>query len=281
CRSGSLLVTLSSSGERSLLKSAKPFAAAIGNLDESFNRGSWNRPFPCISSTATNAFQYVTVPQAPLHVCWLNPARPYAFGMSVAPGTWVPVTTPSVICRVLKAFPSRNISASNLPGPQLLNTASKVGRSTPRSEVKGVRSGADPMIFPTLRSRFVHPSSRRPTPKANELSTVEWQRAQVIPTEASWPPAKNPLSPTTALSLRRSSVVAGSSRFTRPARSPATTEPGSASRSTLSPRLSAALGLIPGPTPPKRWPSIARCSCSCPPQKSSSPKVWKLNVSRP
>ncbi len=36
-------------------------------------------------------------------------------------------------------------------------------------------------MAPGLRSRFGCPSSRAPMPGANELSTVEWQSAQVIP----------------------------------------------------------------------------------------------------
>src|SRR3989442_700220 len=36
-------------------------------------------------------------------------------------------------------------------------------------------------MAPTFRSRFGQPSSRRPTPGATALSTVEWQSAHVIP----------------------------------------------------------------------------------------------------
>jgi hypothetical protein len=87
--------------------------------------------------------------------------------------------------------------------------------STSSRSVSGVLFGASEMIVPTLRSRFGQPSRRRPIPGANESSTVEWQTAQVIPTELSVPSLlKKPLRPTTAFSLRRASVVAGSSRST-------------------------------------------------------------------
>jgi hypothetical protein len=56
-----------------------------------------------------------------------------------------------------------------------------------------------------------------PIPGANESSTVEWQRAQVMPIEVSEPPSsKMPLTPTTAFSLSSASVVAGLLRSTRP-----------------------------------------------------------------
>src|SRR4051794_24893920 len=79
------------------------------------------RPTPCISRFATNAFQCGTEPQ-PVQVCRFTPPRPKAGGINVAPGTFVPVIAPSVICVGLTAFPSRSSSASNFPGPQLLNT---------------------------------------------------------------------------------------------------------------------------------------------------------------
>ena len=37
------------------------------------------------------------------------------------------------------------------------------------------------MMAPTFRSRFGQPSFRRPMPGMTELSTVEWQSAQVTP----------------------------------------------------------------------------------------------------
>ena len=37
-------------------------------------------------------------------------------------------------------------------------------------------------MAPTFRSRFGHPSSRLPMPVVNELSTVEWHSAHVMPT---------------------------------------------------------------------------------------------------
>jgi hypothetical protein len=66
-----------------------------------------------------------------------------------------------------------------------------------------------------------------------------------------------PVTPTTALSLRSASVVAGSFRSTVPALTPATTLAGSAWESTLSPTESAVFGLTPAPTPPWAEPSIA------------------------
>ena len=77
-------------------------------------------------------------------------------------------------------------------------------------------SGASVMILPTSRSRLGQPSSRRPMPGAKASSTVEWQMAQVMPTDlrASRPRPKKPFTPTTASSLSRATVVAGSSRST-------------------------------------------------------------------
>ena len=58
----------------------------------------------------------------------------------------------------------------------------------------GARLGASETIRPTFRSWFGQPSSRLPIPGANESSTVEWQRAQVMPIELSEPPlSKNAL----------------------------------------------------------------------------------------
>ena len=61
---------------------------------------------------------------------------------------------------------------SYLPGPQALNSALVAASS----------AGERATIAPTFRSVFAHPSSRRPIPVANELSTEEWQSAQVMPT---------------------------------------------------------------------------------------------------
>lgn len=57
-------------------------------------------------------------------------------------------------------------------------------------------------------------ASRLPIPAANELSTVAWQSAQVMPIELiELPPApKKPLTPTTAFNCSSASVVAGLSR---------------------------------------------------------------------
>src|SRR5881396_131191 len=92
---------------------------------------------------------------------------------------------------------------------------------------------------------------------------------------------KKPVTPTTALSLRSASVVAGSSRFTCPALSCSWSAAGIASRSTLRPTLNAVLGLTPGPMPPLRSPAIALWSCSASPQNVSSPNVSNRKVCRP
>src|SRR5690242_4852722 len=52
---------------------------------------------------------------------------------------------------------------------------------------------------------------------------------------------------------------------------------GRASTSTFSPTFSAASGLTPSPTPPKRFPCMAWCNFIVSPQKASSPKVSKRN----
>src|SRR6202521_6338080 len=61
---------------------------------------------------------------------------------------------------------------SYLPGPQVLNSALVAASS----------AGERATIAPTFRSVLAHPSSRLPIPGANELSTDEWQSAQVMPT---------------------------------------------------------------------------------------------------
>src|SRR5262245_65927191 len=98
-------------------RSPKPLDAAIGNCAALFSRGSQNRPAPCISRLATDAFQCGTDPH-PVQVCRLTPPRPNAGGISVAPGTFVRVPTPLLICCGLKALPSRISSESNFPGTQ-------------------------------------------------------------------------------------------------------------------------------------------------------------------
>src|SRR3954453_15079068 len=180
------------------------------------------------------------------------------------------------------ALPSMNSSASNLPGPHDARTFLTVARSTPSRSVTGLRFGAAEMIAPTLRSRFGQPSRRWPTPGATELLTVEWQTAQVSPIEVIRPEReKCPLTPTTALSLMSARVVAGESRFTLPAFSALSTDPGSALASTFRPSDRAVFGLTPGPTPPCERPSIALSSCSAPLQNALSPKSSKRKICRP
>src|SRR2546422_4393960 len=89
---------------------------------------------------------------------------------------------------------------SYLPGPHVRNSALRASGN----------AGDKATIAPTFKSRFAHPSSRLPIPGANELSTVEWQNAHVMPTLVSWPvPFTLPLTPTTALSRSNSMVTAG------------------------------------------------------------------------
>src|SRR4051812_14627338 len=110
----------------------------------------------------------------------------------------------------------------------------------------------------------------------NELSTVEWQSAHVIPTRVrvSLPLTIStvPLTPTTAPSLINATVVAGSSNLTAPLCTPATTSAGIASASTLSPTASAIVGGTVGITC-----SIIRVSV----QNVSSPKVSLRKMSFP
>src|SRR5689334_5779873 len=139
-----------------------------------------------------------------------------------------------------------NSSASNLPGPQLASTFFTVASSAPRTFSTGLRLGARETIAPTLRSRFGQPSRRLPMPGANELLTVEWQTAQVSPTERREPLRLNlPCTPTTALSLISASVVLGSLRLTLPFLMAVTTDLGRAVASTLRPAASAVLGETP------------------------------------
>src|SRR5688572_27426405 len=81
-----------------------------------------------------------------------------------------------------------------------------------------------------------------------------------------------PVRPTTAFSLSRASVTAGSSRFTAPALIFAFSASGSASASTLSPTASAVFGLTF---------SIALWSCKASPKKASEPKVSKRKICLP
>ena len=111
-------------------------------------------------------------------------------------------------------------------------------------------------------------------PGAKELSTVEWQSAQVMPNDV------NPVcvafgtafTPTTALRPRSAMVVFGSVRLIEPFWTPATTLAGSESASTFSPTRSATVGLTP---------ATASFIRSLPVQNASSPKVSKRNVCWP
>ena len=138
------------------------------------------------------------------------------------------------------------------------------------------------MIAPTFRSRLGQPSRRLPIPGAKELSTVEWQAAQVIPIDFSTPSAlKFPFTPTTAFNCKSAMVVAGSSRFIAPDCIPLTTDAGNALASTFNPTANAVLGLTPLPKPPLFAPAIALSMWSTPLQNSSSPNVSNRNISFP
>src|SRR5215467_4867891 len=267
CSPGSLGVTRSGL----FTTCPKPFAAAMGNCWALSSRGSKNVPLPCISRTATNAFQYGIEPQ-PVQVCRLMPARPKAGGISVAaerPSGWNPL-------------PSRSSSASNLPGPHAPRTFCTVATSTPSRLAMGCRFGANPMMAPTFRSRLAQPSRRWPMPGTRELSTVEWHSAHWMPTELRVPLlSKKPLTPTTAFSFSSASVTAGSFRSTFPATMACCSDLGNAFTSTFSPSASAVFGLRPGPMPPCLAPSIVLCRPRTPPQNAWSPKVAKRKVRLP
>src|SRR5436190_16889870 len=102
-------------------------------------------------------------------------------------------------------LPSTLNRGSYLPGPHDVYTA----------RCAAVGAGESAMIAPTFRSRLGHPSRRFPMPGANELSTVEWQIAQVIPSLVTPVPAALgvALMPMTALRPRSATVVFGSVRL--------------------------------------------------------------------
>ena len=82
-----------------------------------------------------------------------------------------------------KALPSCSNSASYFPGPQAVSAFFNSASPMPSRSVSGFRLGARVMILPMSRSRFGQPSSRWPMPGAKASSTVEWQMAQVMPTD--------------------------------------------------------------------------------------------------
>src|SRR3954453_20603546 len=208
----------------------------------------------------------------PSKVCRLTPSSPNAGGISVA----------AVLPSGRKPLPSRNSSASNLPGPHAPSTRFTVETFVCRRFATGCRLGDRDTIAPTLRSRFAQPSSRFPMPGAKESSTVEWHRAHSMPTDFRFPAeSKMPFTPTTEFSLRSARVTAGSSRGTLPAATASLMVVGRASASTLRPTARAVFGLTPGPTPPLALPAIAWFRCRVPPQKPWSPSVSSGNVCRP
>jgi len=85
--------------------------------------------------------------------------------------------TPSVVCMVLKALPSRINSASNFPGPQLMSTFLTSSCVTPGCVTlsrftNGLRSGASETIASTFKSRLGHPSKRCPTQPVFGFGTI-------------------------------------------------------------------------------------------------------------
>src|SRR5471030_958475 len=187
---------------------------------------------------------------SPVTVMLLMPARPYAGGMTCGP-----------------FMPSSLKRGSYLPLPQELNTAF-VGAS---------KAGDSAMIAPGLRSRLGQPSSRLPMPGENELSTVEWHRAQVVPTcvSVSTPPMVStvPWRPTTAFSFSNAIVVAGLVKLIVLFWIPCTTAAGNASESTLRPTANAVVGSIDV--------VIVVCKPSVSVHLVSSPKVSKRKICLP
>jgi len=113
-------------------------------------------------------------------------------------------------------------------------------------------------------------------PGAKESSTVEWHRAQVIPTRVSvsLPPMVSivPLTPRTASSFSNATVVAGSVRLMLPSWMPATTAAGKASESTFRPTARAVVGSTVDTTSCMRRASV---------HLVSSPKVSNRKVCLP
>ena len=182
----------------------------------------------------------------------------------------------------LKACPSIKSIAENFPGPHRSRIFLRVGSLTCNRLAIGSALSVKEIMPPTSRSRFGHPSNRLPIPSLNELSTVEWQTAQVIPIDCNVPSwLKFPFTPTTEFNFKRANVIAGSFKSIEWEMMPSRTSAGNASTSTFNPIPNAAAGLTPGPKPPLSSPAIALSICSNPLQKSSSPKVSKRNVSLP
>src|SRR5689334_12171106 len=161
-------------------------------------------------------------------------------------------------------LPSMLKRGSYIPGPHDSYTARCAGVMAAESET----------ILPTFRSRFGQPSRRCPMPVANELSTVEWQSAHVMPTLVRLLLASTlPITPTTAPSLSSVTVVAGLLRSTVLFCSPVFTAAGSASTSTLRPTDKAVAGLTEL--------RITSCIFSESVQNDSSPYVSSRKIVRP
>ena len=191
-------------------------------------------PLPCISSTATNAFQCVTEPQ-PVQVWRFTPARPKAGGISVA----------AALPSGREALPSSRSSASNLPGPQLVSTVAH-GRLVDAEQLRERRDArrerddlADVQVAvrPAVEPR-ADAGSERVVDRASGRART-W-----MPTDSSCAAAvrEEPRTPTTALSWSSASVD-GRIVEIRPARLEAPHERRAAARrtSTLRPSASAAL----------------------------------------
>ena len=74
----------------------------------SSRRASKKVPFPYIWVLATYAFQYVTVPHPPVHVCWLTPANPNA-DITICTGSYTAGSLAAV-----RAFSHEDVAQSNI-----------------------------------------------------------------------------------------------------------------------------------------------------------------------
>ena len=150
------------------------------------------------------------MPQAPVQVWLFTPASPKAGGLSVA----------AVLPSGRNALPSRFSSASNLPGPQpadgfldrwprrsasSLDEGAQVGRRG--DDRADVEVAIGPAVEPVANAGRVGVVDGRMAQRALDADDLS-----VLPSSL-----KKPVTPTTALALSRTSVLAGSLRSTLPA----------------------------------------------------------------
>ena len=121
-----------------------------GTCVASSRRGSKKVPLPCISRFATNAFQYVH----------RAPARPRVQVDARRGRTPAGSASRPVLPSGRNALPSRNSSASNLPGAPAVRAPSRTVALVDAEQRRdgAERSGASATIAPTFRSRFAQPS---------------------------------------------------------------------------------------------------------------------------